>query len=435
MCKLVAPAIDTLLERFSRGFRNPEKPSEELISALNPLFDTMRELAPLKTNNEAKAIWIVVPVGDLSDYGSVEEAAEYGETEEEFRERWQEEYPYENKWYLLTIAENEPGSRYKFRSVAVDNTGIVNADLGNGTRPETWYKEEPQIMLCKLLSEAAKQSMDMIRNGLYNEYVSTNLPYEHRTGVIRRSDAWKIYPEEKEHIWKGMDKDTFLMFKSFLETNDEDKIGRIKNFTANDFFRACTIGYRACGYDLKDLTPSEAYLRYADGRDEGLTGTGYGLNEGPGIDFDSPAEWDIWYNSSRIGGHPWEVIRGGNSTHVELYVMCDKNRLGECDKKKAASGYYFAIAGKHRPEESIKFFVALRKEGLPVHIYNSEEILARYEENDYIGIVPHRVFPKYCENMFPEKYGNVIDFMHLYSDELDLLPYIEWLPEEKAELL
>lgn len=80
--------------------------------------------------------------------------------------------------------------------------------------------------------------------------------------------------------------------------------------------------------------------------------------------------------------------------------------------------------------------MSLREAGLPVVLRDASEIMARYEGTDFIGIVPHRTIPKYCESMFPEKYGNVIDFMHVYSDEYDVLKqYIEWLPEEKAELI
>ena len=437
MYKLVAPDVDTLLRHFDRGFRNHETPSRELLAAMDPLFSALSDLAPCKANDEAKIIWITVPRGELSDYGSFEEAKEYGEveTEEEFEEQWREECPDEVKWYRLTIGESKPGARFQFRSVALDNSGIISADLSDGLREETWYAEEPQITLCKLLTEAAQQSMALLHAGTYNAFVKENLPYQHRTGVIRRTDEWRVFPEEEDHIWEGMDGNTFLAFRSFLETNNANQIGRIKSFTANDFFRACVAGYRACGYDLSDLSPSEAYLRYADGRDEGLTGTGHGLNEGPGIDFDSASAWDEWYNSPRGGGHPWEVVRGGNSTHVELYVMHDGRNLDfelrtgkisqeEHDKKMAAAGYYFCIAGKHRPEESIKFFVALREEGLPVYLHDADEILARYEGTDYIGIVRHRTIPKYCEDMFPDEYGRVIDFMHFYSDEKDLLPYV-----------
>lgn len=33
------------------------------------------------------------------------------------------------------------------------------------------------------------------------------------------------------------------------------------------------------------------------------------------------------------------------------------------------------------------------------------------------------------------KGGRIIDFMHVYNEEKDLLPYITWLPEKKAELI
>ena len=55
---------------------------------------------------------------------------------------------------------------------------------------------------------------------------------------------------------------------------------------------------------------------------------------------------------------------------------------------------------------------------------------------DNVGIVPHDVFPCYCEGRFPERFGKMLDFMHVYSEELDELSGdIEWLPEEAAELL
>ena len=44
------------------------------------------------------------------------------------------------------------------------------------------------------------------------------------------------------------------------------------------------------------------------------------------------------------------------------------------------------------------------------------------------------MIPAYCESLYPEKYGRVVDFMNLFDEDKDLLPYVEWLPEEKAEL-
>ncbi len=74
--------------------------------------------------------------------------------------------------------------------------------------------------------------------------------------------------------------------------------------------------------------------------------------------------------------------------------------------------------------------------GLPVVLEDAEEILARFEGSDYIGIVPHHVIPKYCEGMFPSQYGHVIDFIHVYDEDLETIgDSIEWLLEPEAKLI
>ncbi|MBR2790352.1 MAG: hypothetical protein IKD70_07030 [Eggerthellaceae bacterium] len=101
-------------------------------------------------------------------------------------------------------------------------------------------------------------------------------------------------------------------------------------------------------------------------------------------------------------------------------------------------GYYFAVKGKawNRAVESVRFYLALKEAGLPVVLEDAEEIITRFEGTDYVGIVPHSVIPAYCGGMFPPEYGPVIDFMHVYSDEIGQLEgLITWLPERQAELI
>ena len=82
------------------------------------------------------------------------------------------------------------------------------------------------------------------------------------------------------------------------------------------------------------------------------------------------------------------------------------------------------------------FYTEILKAGFPVIISDAEEILSRFEGRDFIGIVPHHVTPRYCEDLFPAKYGKVIDFMHVYEDEMEAFGTdIVWLPEEEAELI
>lgn len=453
--KLVAPDIDRLLRFFDRGYLNPSVPSMKLCKAMEPLFSVLHNLAPLKENNEAKALWLIIPRGNIDNYDSFEDMLEYGEIENraEYEALWLEDYPEPVSWYKLVLVEGRgKDGLLQHRAVSLGNKIIINAMLDRDEWKDESHStnaEDAAIELCSLIMQAAEESMCKVRNGTYNDLVKLSLPYQFRTGVIQRSVVWEREPEWKEHALEGLTQAKISAFEFFLRTgaNDVNRIGRLKRMTANDFFRACALGYEACGYEKTELPPADQYFIHADGRDEGLSGRGYGLNAGPGIDFDDPNAWDQWYfHREQHGGHPWEVCRGGNSTHLSLYVCHDQHDLDylyrtnkitedEYKKRSESAGYYYSIAGKNRAAEAVNFYVALSQAGLPVVLSDAEEIMARFEGSGYIGIVPHDVATRYCESMFPEKYGRVIDFIHVYQDELDIFgDVIEWLPEEEARI-
>ena len=63
--KLVAPDVDSLLGYFDHRSLNPNPSTSALLAAFNSIFEILSPLAPLKKNNEAKAIWIRVPRGSI----------------------------------------------------------------------------------------------------------------------------------------------------------------------------------------------------------------------------------------------------------------------------------------------------------------------------------------------------------------------------------
>ena len=449
--RLVAPDIDHLVSCFRHGSHNAEAPTKSILPILDELFTVFSPLAPLKKNDEAKAIWVTVPRGTIEDFGDYEEYVDDGEVEnrEEFEELWKSEYPDEDVWYeVVAVEEHSNDGSLRYRGVSVGNAIIVSAMMDEEPTEQDWRLGDLPDTLLKLMIPLVQNSIEKVRCGTYNEWVESSLPYQFKTGAIKRSDLWKQEPQWKETDLDGLDEQTISAFRSLISSgvNADDKIGRIKSFTTNDFFRACEIGYKAVGKETSGYSLPDLYMHYSDGRDEGLTGQGHGLNAGDGIDFSSPSAWDDWYFGKRGGGHPWEVIPGGNSTHMELFVRHDKDSLGwrrrlgeisdyEYQKRLDAAGYYFQINGKHRPFESVTFYTALSTAGLPVVLDDADEILARIDGSDYVGIVPHHVTPRYCESMFPKKYGNVIDFMHVYNE--DMVKYendITWLPEEPSRL-
>ena len=74
--KLVAPDVDSLLRYFDRQHMNPTQSTPALLNAADPIFSLLAPLAPLKNNDEAKAIWLRIPRGTIEDYDSFEDMKE-----------------------------------------------------------------------------------------------------------------------------------------------------------------------------------------------------------------------------------------------------------------------------------------------------------------------------------------------------------------------
>ena len=51
-----APQLDRLLRYFDRDHMNPSAPTQKIAAAMGPLFAALSDLAPLKKNDEAKAL-------------------------------------------------------------------------------------------------------------------------------------------------------------------------------------------------------------------------------------------------------------------------------------------------------------------------------------------------------------------------------------------
>ena len=156
----------------------------------------------------------------------------------------------------------------------------------------------------------------------------------------------------------------------------------------------------------------------SDGRDAGLRD----------IDADSPIAFSEWYHSGRVlGAHPWEICRGGNSTHISLFVSHNNDH------------WEIRLAGSSnsRVEETVRMAIALYENNIHFLLSNAEEIVHMISGTDYIGIVPDGVTPRYCHVMFPEE-DRIIDFMNLDNDERTQSEIIEksfWYPLEKIDII
>lgn len=379
---------------------------------LDELFDLLEQVAPV-ANNGARSLWLRAERGPIEDYGNAEEEIADGnyETEEEFLASWKDWFPEEIEWYhLAAVQMKEEG----FRAVMLRHEYVIVQDKRR--EPSGFPNEISEFV--QWMINGVKECIGMLKAGTYNAFVRENLPPQHRTGTIRRNDFWDVWPEAREEFFAGISDEDVAEFIGKASSQAEDRKalkGRLSSMTANDFFRFCAMGYAANGYKGCKKTPKEQYYLHADGRDEGLGD----------IDPDDPAAFRAWlHDRTHCGGHPWEVCRGGNSTHVALYVMEDDN------------GYFLCLAGDawNRTIETVKFYLALTRADIPVYLAEAHMLADRLAGKEKIGIVPEGVLPAYCENYFPDEH--IIDFMNLpWEDREKFLPLCSWYEEKPITLI
>lgn len=389
---LSAPEFDLLMEscQYEKTVSNPSSVLEML-----SIFETMCALEK-QSDDELRSVWFCLDRGTVEQFGDYDTYFESGEVNnyQEFENYWLEFYPEEKKWYSFTV------SRYQEAIYLYLNSKLI---LECNTSESQSHEDYPfQNQLISALKEIVEDSIAQIRQDVkaYNNFVEEQLPYKKRVGRILRKDYWAIFPEIKKDFSDSITPEIATTLKAVKKHARIDSINYLQKISSGDFFRFCEIAYDANDYfkeETKNLSPKEKYLAMADGRDCNLTS----INEASHDDFGK------WYDTaSNCGGHPWEICRGGNSTHISLSV-CHNDM-----------GWYLRLAGSSRVRvlETIKMAVAFHRHNIPFILDKAEEIYKMARGTDYIGIVPENVVPRYCHSIFPEE-DEIIDFMNLWEEK------------------
>ena len=413
--KMTAPQIDNYIDwlghihyrevscRFSY-----DKKAYRLI---DQIFEVVRKIAPTR-NNDVRELWLTAERGPIEDFGDIDELLADGtvESREEFEAWWHERYPEETCWYQFSAVED---AEIGYRAIFIGQKFVIEVD----ERKEKDYPNDISEFAQWIL-DALNAAYKKLQDGTYNDFVDSDLPPQHRTGTLVRKYLWDAFPDARTSFFKNISPADVAEFVKCASEQDSDRrrlTNHLKEMTANDFFSFCALGYKENNYEGCELTPREQYYKHADGRDDGLGE----------IDGDSPEAFHEWYNDrNHHGGHPWEVCRGGNSTHVSLYVHEDED------------GYTLTVAGDAwtRTIESVKFYLALRRAGLPVYMMEATALADRLTEKEKIGIVPEGVMPAYCHSYFQNEH--IIDFMNLPDENREkLLPHCVWQKEPVVSLL
>ena len=379
---------------------------------LEELFELLRQVEP-NGENGCKELWLCARRGTLEEfaesYGTYQENLDEGnvETYDEYLAYWRAEFPDELMWYYF-VALDDPTIQY--RAVFLNQKQVVELD---GRRENGCPHDISPF--AQWLVDAVRRTICAIRAGTYFPTVDRLLPYRHRVGTITRERLWQLYPQEKAAFFAPLSQEELGEFLASDPEHLDAKAALLPTMTANDFYGFCSLGYEVNGYDCQGLTPKEQYSRFADGRDEGLKE----------LPPDDPEAFADWMEHRERGGHPWEVFRGGNSTHISLYV-----------RREPESGYSLELWGSAtgRCMEAVKFYLALKHAGVPVRLRDGRLLQKRLQGKEKIGIVPQGVLPVYCESYLPGE--EIIDFMNLsYEDPQREIDLAEWQPLKPVRLV
>lgn len=394
---MYAPKFDHFvwwLGHDHRGIGNCHTYDERSYELINEIMALLQQITPCSSNG-CRELWFCLERGPIDAYRNYEEELEDGNVEnyEEFVERWKEEYPEEEKWYHFLGVETDT----HFQAISINHRNVVEVDP-HFERNGFPYELSDFLTAVK---EKVEFCIQQIQDSVYMDFIRPRIPDTYKTGTILQSDLWELYPEDKEAYFDGITEADVAEFLDYMSKQNHKAyrpVERLSEMTANDFYRFCALGYKAMGYDGCDLPLRKQYDKHADGRDEGLEE----------IDPDSPEAFRKWLvDTPRGGGHPWEVCRGGNSTHISLHVGKDE------------SGYYTSLSGSAygRSAETIKFYLALRRNGIPVQLHDGDHLADRVQGKEKVGVVPQGVIPKYRHSDFPGE--DIIVFMNLPFEDTE----------------
>lgn len=412
--KMTQPKVQNYIDWLSNDnfFREHSYIYDEKSRALlDELFTLLEQIAPTHENG-VRTLWFRAERGPIEDYGDADELIADGEFEsrEQFVQFWEQEFPDEVEWYEFSaVGTKEDG----YRAISLGHQIVMVQDQSR----EPWDFPADTSVFVQWLVDSAKECIEMLRASTYNGYVREHLPPQHRVGTMPRKALWDVWPEEKAAFFGDISSEDVAAFIRLASAQPKDRSAftpRLASMTAGDFFRFCSLGYAANGYPIDDMSPKEQYRRFADGRDEGLTG----------IDEDSSEAFHAWLTGEHRGGHPWEVCRGGNSTHISLYAGHDNG------------GYWLFLAGSSvvRTIETVRFYLALCRAGAPVYLDKASDLVERLLGTELVGIVPEGVTPAYCEHFFPGEH--IISFMNLPAKDRErFLPFCTWQPIGEVTLL
>jgi hypothetical protein len=335
---------------------------------------------------------------------------------------WEVLFPLQDtKWHHLRVV------RYLESYLFIDisgNAGALEFLLPDEIKPLSGL-DAPQHNVWSPLIDLSLAWLKLLRKDWIasSKRVQLEYPLELRQGVVPHAlirSSFPAYYRLDDAIGQDKAQKIISLIESgYLRRSEHTES---PSLTANEYFAYCKIAYIAARREDEvvdeNLSGRELYRLFADGRDDGLLQ----------IDGDSHEEFSQWIDGTHplrgSGGHPWEIKRGGNTTHINLAVyrpLYSKNEQ-----------YVIELSGESlgRMAETLQMFLAIHEAGLPISLSNPEAVRKRLLSQDCIGIIPayvsyHRAYQRFRKD---QDVFEVMYYKELGRYKRRVTPFITWEP-------
>ncbi len=418
--KYYLPMIEDLGFYIGRDINNYTPKSYELIDKIYEAMECIEEVG----RDEKKIIYVKYKRCDFESY------KKFYKLKLKSKKEYQDEYDYfMNEYYMEYDWIKVELYRYEqYKTIIFNNNLVISVDTIDRRKGFEFDISDFLEDLYKKIQD----SIGLIKINTYYQKLCSEISYRQKTGIIKLDDLFKLNDGWKNEYFKFLSQDDINLFIEKINNQIEytnivkkeaskykfnfekyhekleqkfNCIYRLDKMNAQDYYDICKLCYKSINLECpNEFSSKDLFYKYADGRDCGLKD----------IDLNSYEAFEEWV---KIANNHACQIRGGTTTsRIDLWVVKDEK------------GYYLVLSGKYLwiSNEVIKFYVELTKNNIPVFLFDAEVIRDRLIGNGIVGIVPYKIFPRYCQSLFDI---DICDFMHLPyhpQDYNEYLKYIEW---------
>ncbi len=261
--KMSASEVDLYkyIYHSNRLNRNDIALTVESLKSMNSLLGEIEKIKPTYPDKRWE-FWFSVPRGTLKQYIKFNKYYDSEEcSEEKFQKDMEEEFPRKRVWFKIGVI-NENG----YVVIFLDDTVLVRR---SPDMEEDFFPDSRLDRILEFLSQTVADTVEMLKQGVYNDYVKKELPYENRKGFINRALYWRLVPKSKRNDRDGLkEKEIDKLIKHIKNGNDlfaAKASERYERMSSGKYYEVCSYCYAAAGYkELDGKTPKEMFKRYGD---------------------------------------------------------------------------------------------------------------------------------------------------------------------------